>query len=78
MSQKPIPSGCWLESLEVWRVIGGRKVWRSHDGARLYTWDSAHGEIEVFNKLGWHLGALEARTGRPVKFAVKGRRIDVG
>jgi hypothetical protein len=29
---------------------------RSDGGARLYTWDSLHGEIEVFNRPGKHLG----------------------
>jgi len=55
----------------------GEKLWRSADGDRLYTWDSLHGEVEVFNKRGRHLGAADAMTGRLIKDAVRGRRIDV-
>lgn len=60
-----------------WRIIGGKKTWRSHDGERLFTWDDLHGEIEVFDKLGRHLGALDAITGALIKEAVKGRKLDV-
>jgi len=35
-----------------------------------------HGEIEVFNRRGRHIGVLDP-LGRPIKDAVKGRRIDV-
>jgi hypothetical protein len=66
-----------LDGLPVWRVITGRKVWRSCDGSRLYTWDELHGEVEVFNKLGWHLGVQDATTGTFIKEAVKGRHINV-
>lgn len=34
-----------------------------------------HGEIEVFNKQGWHLGALDAKTGELIKQARKDRRL---
>lgn len=55
----------------------GNKLWRSLDGDRYYTWDSLHGEIEVFNRRGRHLGAADPATGRVIKPAVKGRSIDV-
>ena len=55
----------------------GNQLWRSPCGQRYYTWDSLHGEIEVFNKRGKHLGAIHAVTGQLVKNAVKGRSIDV-
>jgi hypothetical protein len=42
-----------------------------------YTWDAFHGEIEVFNSNGRHLGVLNALSGEFIKDAVKGRRIDV-
>jgi hypothetical protein len=58
-------------------AIGGQKRWRNRDGDRLYTWDSLHGEIEVFNVRGRHLGAIDAVTGDLIKDAVKGRKIDV-
>lgn len=54
----------------------GAKRWRSHDGQRLYTWDTRHGELEVFNSRGRHLGAVDPTTGVQTKGAVKGRTID--
>jgi hypothetical protein len=53
----------------------GQKVWQSSDGKRLYTWDSLHGEIEVFNRRGKHLGVVHAITGALVKDAVPGREL---
>jgi hypothetical protein len=58
-------------------AINGEKRWRSTDGKRLYTWDAFHGEIEVFNARGKHLGAIDPLTGEPIKDAVRGRKIDV-
>lgn len=55
----------------------GQRLWRSADGERYYTWDSLHGEVEVFNRRGRHLGAADARTGRFIKGPVRGRSIDV-
>ncbi|MEA4822252.1 MAG: colicin E3/pyocin S6 family cytotoxin [Erysipelotrichales bacterium] len=77
MGGKPRPSPCYLDKFEVVRVDGGRKVWRSDDKESFFTWDSLHGEIEVFNMRGKHLGALDPVTGRMIKKAVKGRKIDV-
>ncbi|WP_379922419.1 colicin E3/pyocin S6 family cytotoxin [Erythrobacter sp. R86502] len=57
--------------------VHGAKRWRNLDGSRLYTWDSLHGEVEVFTKRGFHLGAADAVTGVIFKSAIKGRRIDV-
>lgn len=56
---------------------GGEQRWRSPDRKRWYTWDFTHGEIEVFDKRGYHLGAADAVTGVLIKPARKGRRIDV-
>jgi hypothetical protein len=36
-----------------------------------------HGELEVFNRRGRHLGALDAIIVKLIKDAVAGRRIDV-
>ena len=55
----------------------GNQFWQSNDGRRLYTWDSLHGEIEIFNKRGHHLGAAHAVTGKFIKDAVEGRSIDL-
>jgi hypothetical protein len=43
----------------------------------LADWDSLHGEIEVHDRLGRHLGTREAITGDWIKNAVRGRWIDV-
>lgn len=55
------PKPCYMDQFEFYKVIDGRKVYRGN--GRLYSWDELHGEIEVFNKQGWHLGALDAKTG---------------
>lgn len=44
---------------------------------RIYTWDGLHGEIEVFNNRGRHLGVLEPVNGMLIKPAQKGRKINV-
>ena len=77
MTAKVRPVPCYLDEMVALGERGGRKRWRSRDGERLYTWDSLHGEIEVFNKHGRHLGALDAIAGTLIKPAVKGRKIDV-
>lgn len=59
------------------KVVKGRQVYRSRDKKRFYTWDSLHGEIEVFDKDGYHLGALDGVTGELVKDAVRGRTLEI-
>lgn len=61
------PKPCYMDQFEFYKVIDGRKVYRGN--GRLYSWDELHGEIEVFNKQGWHLGALDAKTGELIKQA---------
>jgi len=77
MAGLPRPKPCYLDNFEFWRVIDRQKVWRNSKDNRLYTWDSRHGEIEVFNTRGHHLGVVHAVTGLFIKPAVKGRKIDV-
>lgn len=77
MGGKPRPRPCFLDRMVRCGARGGEKRWRSEDGRRIYTWDSWHGEIEVFDRRGWHLGSLEAVSGRYTKGPVKGRRLDV-
>jgi hypothetical protein len=55
----------------------GEHRWRDLDKKRIYTWDSLHGEVEVFNKRGKHLGSIDPKTGILLKGPVKGRIIDV-
>ncbi len=73
----PIPRPSFLDSCELLGAFNGERRWRSKDGNRLYTWDSLHGEIEVFNKRGKHLGVIDAVHGNLIKEPVRGRKIDV-
>jgi len=77
VSPVPIPKPSFLDECEYLGVFSGERRWRSHDGDRIYTWDSLHGEIEVFNKRGRHLSVIDPIHGATIKDAVKGRRIDV-
>lgn len=56
-------------------IDAGRKVYRDATEAIYYTWDSLHGEVEVFDKNGRHLGVANPITGAIIKPAVRGRRI---
>ncbi|HEY1718149.1 MAG TPA: colicin E3/pyocin S6 family cytotoxin [Verrucomicrobiae bacterium] len=76
MAGIPKPSPCYLDDFEKWKIVDGRQVWRNKEGSRLYTWDSLHGEVEVFDSRGYHLGALHAVSGELIKPAKK-RRLDV-
>lgn len=77
MPPVPIPRPSFLDQCIPLGARGGEKRWRSRDGKRLYTWDWTHGDIEVFNARGRHLGSLDAVTGALIKDAVPGRKIDV-
>ncbi len=76
MRRKSVPEHSILNSLEYLGYFSGRKRWRSDNGW-LYEWDALHGEIEVYNKRGKHLGVMDYETGQLVKPPVKGRKIDV-
>ena len=73
MPYKSKPKPCYIDRYEFYKVIAGRKVYRGSD--KYYSWDEFHGEIEVFDKRGYHLGALDAITGDKIKEAIKGRRL---
>lgn len=77
MAGKPQPANCFLKQQQHFGVRGGDRVWRNKEGDRYYTWDDLHGEIEVFNKRGRHLGVLDAVTGVLIKDPVKGRTITI-
>jgi len=76
LSGKPVPDPSFFDECEFAGVFSKEKRWKSKDGNRLYTWDSLHGEIEVFNKRGKHLGVFDP-YGKLIKPAKKGRKIDV-
>ncbi len=75
MVRRPIP--CILDDFNYVGFVRGQQRWTSDRGARIYTLDSLHGEVEVFNGRGKHLGAQHAVTGEWIKDAVPGRSIDV-
>ncbi|MFW7209732.1 colicin E3/pyocin S6 family cytotoxin [Enterobacter sp. BNK-32] len=50
-------------------------MYKSDSEPVYYTWDSLHGEVEVFDKNGRHLGVVDPLTGITIKPAIRGRRI---
>lgn len=76
MGSIPVPKPSFPDQCIYVGAASGEKRWKSKDLKRIYTWDSLHGEIEVFNKRGKHLGVLNTE-GELIKEAVKGRTIDV-
>lgn len=50
---------------------GLRARWES--GKTILEWDSQHGEVEMYNKRGKHLGAYDPNTGAEIKGPVAGR-----
>ncbi|MGH7044239.1 MAG: colicin E3/pyocin S6 family cytotoxin [Acetobacteraceae bacterium] len=77
MGRKPIPRPSYLDECEYLGFVRGQRVWRKNDPPRLLTWDALHGEIEVFNLRGEHVGVADPLSGRMIGPAVRGRRIDV-
>lgn len=77
MAHKILPRPSFVDQCKFIKVIGNTKVWQSLDGKRYYTWDQLHGDLEVFNKRGVHLASADALTGKYIKPAVKGRKLDV-
>jgi hypothetical protein len=57
------PRPCILDDFESLGFVDGKQRWASDGRKRLYTWDSLHGEVEVFNGRGKHLGVKHAVTG---------------
>jgi hypothetical protein len=66
----------FLDSCIRVRRVGVNR-WRNEGGDRFYEYDRLHGHVEVYNKRGYHLGVLDAQTGRRIGDPVPGRRIDV-
>ncbi|WP_449389512.1 colicin E3/pyocin S6 family cytotoxin [Chryseobacterium lineare] len=53
----------------------GRARWKNPDG-KILEWDKQHGDVEVYNKKGKHLGSARPETGEIYKEPVPGRKID--
>lgn len=77
MVRKAIPKPSILDQCVYLGKFKGEARWRNNTGNRIFTWDSLHGEIDVFNQRGKHLGAIDPKTGELIKEAKKGRKIDV-
>lgn len=77
MGRKPIPKPSFLDTCEYVGYVYGERRWRGTSDEFLYTWDALHGEIEVYNARGRHIGVADAVTGARIKPARKGRRIRV-
>lgn len=75
MGGLPVPKPSILDNFVVSGIEGGKKVYKDDLENVFYTWDSLHGELEVFHKNGRHLGVACPRTGLLIKPAVKGRKI---
>lgn len=75
MGGLPVPIPSMLDGLRVASIDAGRKVYKDATDQVYYTWDSLHGEVEIFNKSGRHLGVADAVTGAIIKPAVRGRKI---
>lgn len=76
MSGIPIPKPCFLDNCILIGAGYGRKRWKNKKGSQYYEWDSLHGEIEVYNKRGEHIGVFN-HEGKLIKEAIKGRTINV-
>jgi hypothetical protein len=70
----PKPKPCFLDQFTKTYIDGTTKVFVDDENDRLYTWDSLHGEIEVFNKRGRHIAVFDP-DGNWIKDAVRGRKI---
>lgn len=75
MAGKPKLDPSIVSGFRVAFVEAGRKVYFDPIAQRYYSWDSLHGEFEVFDRRGFHLGSVCPETGRLLKPAVRGRRI---
>jgi hypothetical protein len=72
-----IPAALPPASSPIWRNLSPFRGGIKTDGDNYYTYDRRHGEIEVFNKRGDHLGTKNAVTGAWEKAPNPGRRLDL-
>jgi hypothetical protein len=72
MTPVGVPENCFLHDLAKLPTRGGERRWRDDSGHRIYTWDAMHGEVEVFNSRGKHIGVADPVSGETIKPAVKG------
>ncbi len=75
MSRKAVPKPSILDRCRAVGIERGRKIYKDDEEGIFYTWDSLHGELEVFNKRGRHIGVACPETGKIIKPAIRGRKI---
>jgi hypothetical protein len=51
-----------------------RPRWKDED--HIYEWDGQHGELEQYDLQGNHQGAFDWETGKRLKKAVPGRKVE--
>ena len=71
----PRPKPCFLDGMVKAFVDGNTQIYKMND--KYYSWDKLHGEIEVFNKRGYHIMVLDPNGNPTKKTAKKGRTINV-
>jgi Cytotoxic len=54
---------------------GLRRRWKDDDGL-IYEWDYAHGNVEVYDPHGHHLGDMSYPERKPIDGPVRGRRVE--
>jgi hypothetical protein len=59
----------------VWRELKPSRGQRKTDGKNYYEWDYTHGNIEVYNSRGKHLGVMDPTTGKMIGRPLSGRDI---
>lgn len=74
---KRLPKPSIIDRCKFIGIRGGRRVWWDEQQQWYYTWDSQHGEVEAFTRLGRHVAVLDPSSGQSIKPAVKGRAINV-
>ena len=68
--------GRFLETLVRIKSKSQRKRWRGNK-KQIFEEDTQHGELEKYNKRGWHEGSVNPETGEIIKGPVRGRSIEV-
>ena len=61
----------------VWKKLKSARGKTKTDGERFYEWDHTHGDIEVYDRRGLHLGSMDPSTGAMSKPSVPGRKINL-
>jgi Cytotoxic len=77
MVEKAQGKFCESPSLSpIWNNFDRYQGKTRRDKDRLFEWDNLHGDIEVYNKRGEHLGSMNPFTGEMHKGPVKGRTLN--